>query len=142
MPLWPVAVIIFLVLMMLLRPHDTSRPDLRDCFDAMAKEELRGSLTKRADNKAPIAEFFNGFCGAFYWRAEENNSILEAVDMNISGLIGAGHGVIKIFWLNGDVKGWFHNKTPLPPMTVGDNFISYQILEIIRSGYLRIKSQD
>lgn len=150
-----VITVIFLLLPVLFSlkwPNSESKPELRDCLRAILKEDLATTLIKNVDeilaaNKKfaqpirvqPVAEFINSLCCIFYWLDKKGNETFEQIDICVDGIVGMGHRSIKILWLNGDVSCWYHNTTPLPEMTVGDNFNAYQILEIIRNEYRKAK---
>ena len=124
----------WLILLFLTRPRQSlERPQLREVMDAILYSELTAKkLDSGKDETDPSAEISNDFFHSYYWRAEIYGKIAEGASISIGGFIGPGHGTLKISWLDGDVKEWYHNTTPLPNMAVGENFLAYQILETLR----------
>lgn len=138
-------VLLIVLVLLLIYKHGPNprRPELRECLDAILKEALTlahvltsGYETRNYIGPLPTALLVNKFASIFYWRHESKGEVMESIEISIVGLIGPGHGVLGIYWLNGEIEDhWYHNTTSLPAMNVGERYNASRIIQEIRQAY-------
>jgi len=119
-----------LVLILLYLTRLKPRPTLRECLDAIEKQELR---SPEAD------EFENGYCHIFYSRQPKK---VELLSICLTGSENVGRGTIAIAWIDEKVTGWSHAGSRLPNMTTSENYLAAEILRHVQEAYFRISFEN